>query len=417
MPSSAGQRVNRAVARRARSAFASLEHLVAGLGSAVLALGTLTCLLVVAVLSVVGVGLLLAPSVLRLVHLVAEQERARLSRWGPDVVSPGPPSGRLEAALRAPATRREIGWLAVHAVPGFTLGLLGLTLALNAVRDATFPLWWYLLPENETTPSVGLWTVHDVPGSLTVALLGVGWVLVSAVLLPGMARLQALPGRRLLRPGAETDLATRVAHLTATRAAALDAHATELRRIERALHDGTQNRLVAMTVLLGAARRALARDPAEADTILGRAQDAAEEALRDLRAVVRGILPPVLADRSLADALAALAASCPVPCRVDAELPGRYAASVEASVYFVVAEALTNIARHSGARHATVVLRRHGDRLNVDVTDDGRGGATENAGSGLDGIRRRIEAHDGTFSLASPAGGPTTVTVSLPCGL
>ncbi|MEV5539409.1 sensor histidine kinase [Saccharopolyspora shandongensis] len=417
MPSPDDQPNARTLTRRARAAFEALEHIVAGLGSAVLALIALMFLLLVAVLILVGVGLLLAPMALRLVHVVADQERARLTRWGPDVISPGPVPARLADALRTRSVRREIAWVGVHTCTGLTLGLVGLTVSLNIIRDGTFPLWWQLIPPSDSTASLGLWTVHDVPGALLVGLMGVGWAIVSLLLFPGMARLQALPGRRLLRPGPEVDLATRVAHLTATRAAALDAHSTELRRIERALHDGTQNRLVAVNVLLGAARRALTRDVADADAALGRAQDAAEDALRELRAVVRSILPPVLADRSLVDALTALAASCPVPCRVDADLPGRYAVSVEATVYFVVAEALTNIAKHSGARRATVLLKRHDDELRLGITDDGRGGADENGGSGLYGMRRRIEAHDGTFALASPAGGPTTLTVSLPCGL
>src|SRR5262249_25618061 len=157
-------------------------------------------------------------------------------------------------------------------------------------------------------------------------------------------------------------------------------------RIERSLHDGTQNRLVAVTVLLGAARRALARDPAGADAILERAQSAAEQALAELRTVARGILPPVLADRGLDGALAALAAECAVPCRVEVATPGRCPASVEATAYFVVAEALTNISRHSQARRAAVAVTRVGDRLRLCVTDDGRGGADEHGGTGLAGI-------------------------------
>jgi signal transduction histidine kinase len=246
--------------------------------------------------------------------------------------------------------------------------------------------------------------------------MGLGWAVVSVTVVPAMARAQAWPGRRLLATDAGTDLLLRVAHLTATRAAALDAHTTELRRIERSLHDGTQNRLVAVNVLLGAARRAVARDPAAAVAILDRAQDAAEQALTELRGVVRSILPPVLTDRSLPDALTALVTTCPVPCRLDADVPGRSAASVEATMYFVVAETLTNIARHSGARRAEVLLRHQDDRLCVSITDDGRGGADEGGGSGIAGIRRRVEAHDGTFALASPAGGPTTLTASVPCG-
>jgi signal transduction histidine kinase len=239
---------------------------------------------------------------------------------------------------------------------------------------------------------------------------------VTLVLLPAMARLQARPGRRLLSPDHETDLALRIAVLTATRAAALDAHTAELRRIERSLHDGTQNRMVAVNVLVGAARRALARDPAQAEEILERAQTATEYALAELRGVVRSILPPVLTERSLPDAIAGLAAACPVDCRIDAELTERCAVSVEATVYYTVAEALTNIAKHSGASHATVRLRRQGDRLCADITDDGSGGADSRDGSGLSGIRRRVEAHDGTFELSSPPGGPTVLHVSVPCG-
>ncbi|MGW4801538.1 sensor histidine kinase, partial [Nonomuraea sp. NPDC004297] len=127
--------------------------------------------------------------------------------------------------------------------------------------------------------------------------------------------------------------------------------------------------------------------------------------------------PPVLDERSLPDALSGLAAACPVPCRIDAEVPGRCPASVEATAYFVVAEALTNIAKHSRARRAVVTVRGTGDRLRLSIADDGRGGAAEDGGSGLGGMRRRAEAHDGTFELTSPPGGPTTVIVSLPCGL
>lgn len=206
-------------------------------------------------------------------------------------------------------------------------------------------------------------------------------------------------------------------HPPAVIARLTESHATELRRIERSLHDGTQNRLVAVNVLLGGARRALARDPGAADALLGRAQEAAEAALAELRATVRAILPPVLGDRGLPGALVSLAAACPVDCHVDVDLPGRCGTTAEAAAYFVVAEALTNIARHSDAGHATVVVRRDGVLLHVEITDDGRGGARPRPGSGLDGVRRRIEAHDGTLTLASPAGGPTTLTASLPCGL
>ncbi|MFC8412972.1 sensor histidine kinase [Streptomyces coelicoflavus] len=407
--------VRETAVRTLRAAGAATGQLVGGLGTAVLGLGVLLLSAVAAVTAPAGVGLLLAPPVLRSLHALARRERERLARRGIDIVPPDPPPDRLRAALADPTTRRELGWLVRHSTLGFLLGLLGALLPLCAVRDTSFPLWWWLVPETTTT-SVGIGTAHTWPDALAAVLLGVGWTAILLGLGPGMARLQAAPARRLLAAGPDTDLSLRVAELTATRAAALDAHATELRRIERSLHDGAQNRLVSVTVLLGAARRMAGRDPAGADELLERAQSAAEQALAELRAVARGILPPVLADRGLAGALSGLAADCGVPCAVETDVPERCAASVEATAYFVVAEALTNIARHSGAARASVTVRARGGRLRLLVEDDGRGGADEDGGSGLTGIRRRVAALDGTLRLTSPPGGPTVLEVDLPCG-
>ncbi len=404
------------VALGAKTTRQSLAHLLGGLATAFLALVALVCLAAVAVASLAGVGLLLAPTALRAVRAVADLERARLSRWGPAIALPDPVPTGLRAALADHAVRRDLAWLTRHATLGLLISLVGLTVPLAAVRDGTFPLWWWLLPPAGATPAVSLWTVHDWPGAFRVCLLGPAWAALTVGVGPALARCQARPGRRLLAPPPDVDLSLRISQLTATRAAALDAHATELRRIERSLHDGTQNRLVAVTVLVGAARRALARDSATAEVALERAQQAAESALAELRTVVRGILPPVLADRGLAAALAGLVAECAVPCRIDVEMPGRCPAAVEATVYFVVAEALTNISKHSGAHHAEVTVRRSGDRLRVRVDDDGCGGAHERGGSGLTGIRRRIEALDGTLTLSSPPGGPTALEAVLPCG-
>ncbi|MEV0480303.1 sensor domain-containing protein [Streptomyces sp. NPDC050508] len=394
----------------------AVAQLASGLNTAVLALLLLLWLAVTAVTSVVGVGLLTAPASLRALHALAGRERARLARRGPEVVAPQPPPTRLRPALVDATIHRELRWLVRHATLGLLLGLLGVLLPITAVRDTAFPLYWTFMPENTTATSLGIGNAHTWPDALAVALLGVGWIAIILGLTPGMARLQSGPGRRLLAAGPDVDLSLRVAELTATRAAALDAHATELRRIERSLHDGAQNRLVSVAVLLGAARRMVARDPAGADELLERAQSAAEMALAELRTVARGILPPVLADRGLAGALSGLAADCAVPCRIDVDVPERCAASVEATAYFVVAEALTNIAKHSGAGHATVTARGSGGRLVLSVEDDGRGGADAEGGSGLTGIRRRIAAHDGDLTLTSPPGGPTVLTVDLPCG-
>ncbi|MCZ2824242.1 MULTISPECIES: sensor histidine kinase [unclassified Modestobacter] len=404
------------LARAAGRSLVALEQLPGALGTALLALGVLLFLLGALVTSLVGIGLLALPAGLRGVHAVAERERGRLGRWGPEVVGPGPPPRPLRDAVADPATRRQLRWLAGHATGGLLSSAIGLLLPIYAVRELTFPLWWQLLPEDEATDALTFWVVEDWADVVPVTAIGLVWALLTVVLTPPVAGLLARRGRRLLAADAGTDLSLRVAELTATRAAALDAHATELRRIERSLHDGAQNRLVGVTVLLGAARRAVPRDPAAAEEILGRAQDAAEQALAELRSVARGILPPVLEDRGLAGALTGLAATSAVPCQVDVDVPVRCAASVEATAYFAVAEALTNVSRHSGAGRAAVQVRLREQRLCVRVTDDGAGGAVEGGGSGLVGIRRRVEAHDGTLTLTSPPGGPTTLTVELPCG-
>lgn len=414
-PSGTGS-IKNTVVGAVSAALAALGQLAGGLGTALLALAVLCWLVLTAAACMVGIGLLVAPAALRTLHALAGRERARLGRIGLEVVAPEPPPTRLKLALADATTRREARWLMVHATFGLVLGLLGVLLPIAAVRDVAFPLLWPFAPADATSTSLGFGTANSWPEAAVVSLLGVGWIAIILGLGPGMARLQARPGLRLLAAGPETDLSLRVAELTVTRAAALDAHATELRRIERSLHDGTQNRIVTVTVLLGAARRMVARDPASADELLERAQSAAEQALAELRTVARGILPPVLADRGLEGALFGLAAQCAVPCRADVDLPERCAASVEATAYFVVAEALTNIAKHSGAARATVTVRSHGGRLLLRVEDDGRGGADEKGGSGLLGIRRRVVAHDGTLRVTSPHCGPTMLEVDLPCG-
>jgi signal transduction histidine kinase len=403
---------------RARADLDALEHLVSGLGTAVLALIMLAWLIFVLLLCTVGAGLLLLRTVPPAVRVAADRERARLSRWNPGIIGLGPaPQVRLRTALADRGVQRELHWLLVHGTLGLAVGLVAATTITNALQDVTYPLWWRLVPHDGAHPMLVFWDVRNESDALLVTLLGAGLGVLFLVLGPALARAQAFPGLRLLAASPDRDLSLRVAELSATRAAALDAHATELRRIERSLHDGAQNRLVAVTVLLGAARRSLARDPAGAEVMLERVQAAAEQALAELRTVVRGILPPVLADRGLVGAIDGLAANCGVPCRVEADLPGRCAASVEASVYFVTAEALTNVARHSRARSAAVAMRRHGDRLTLRIEDDGVGGADERAGSGIAGMRGRIEAHDGRLSLTSPLGGPTILHVELPCGL
>jgi signal transduction histidine kinase len=237
---------------------------------------------------------------------------------------------------------------------------------------------------------------------------------------PILALLVVLAGHALLMPSAssrhERELVERVDVLARTRKGALDVQVAEMRRVERDLHDGAQARLVSLGMSLGMADELLDSDPTEARRLLADARTAAGDALGDLRALVRGILPPVLADRGLAGAVEALAAASPVPIQLAVELPDeRLPAPVESAAYFAVAEALANVVKHSEAHSAWVRIYRSGDVLSMVVGDDGRGGADPDHGSGLRGIERRLEVFDGTVQVSSPSGGPTVVSMGLPC--
>jgi signal transduction histidine kinase len=219
----------------------------------------------------------------------------------------------------------------------------------------------------------------------------------------------------LLRPPDRTALTERISALETSRAGAVDVQDAELRRIERDLHDGAQARLVALGMSIGMAEQKLATDAEAARQLLAEARAGAGEALRELRDLARGIHPPVLADRGLEAAVRALASGSPLSVEVSAELPERPQPPVESAAYFVVAEALANAGKHAGASRVDVRIRRHGPTLSVSIHDDGVGGANP-SGPGLSGLRRRVEALDGSLEVFSPAGGPTTIRAELPCG-
>ncbi|MCC3763573.1 sensor domain-containing protein [Glycomyces sp. TRM65418] len=390
-------------------------------GFAILALYSIPILLLTGFLALLGVGRPLIAPMMQWVRIVAGLERRRLRRLGYEVPAPytapiaDPP--RTFGELKAdPSARRDLAWIGLHATWGLILGALVLQMPIISVRDVTYPLWWAAAPTTERQILNGLIAADTQALANLGCATGVAVFALWLLFAPKLLDLQARPGVNLLGPDPEVDLSERVARLTATRAAALDAHAVELRRIERALHDGAQNRLVAVAVLIGAARREVTRAPERADEILERAQTTVEGALAELRAVVRSILPPVLEDRGLAGALSALASDCAVPCTVEVDVAHRCPASVEATAYFVVAESLTNVAKHSHASNASVEVRLKGHTLTVAVVDDGRGGADAASGSGLAGIARRVEALDGTATVTSPPGGPTEIRVELPCG-
>jgi signal transduction histidine kinase len=219
--------------------------------------------------------------------------------------------------------------------------------------------------------------------------------------------------RDRLSPAREQELTERVDELTRTRRGALDVQAAELRRIERDLHDGAQARLVSLSMLVGRAEDQLADRP-EVAALVRRAREEAGAAIAELRDLARGIAPPVLADRGLGAAVQALGVRAPMPVTVEVPDERRPPPVVETAAYFVVAEALTNVAKHAPRASARVVVQREPQRLVVEISDDGPGGA-DPSGGGLTGLRHRVEAIDGTLSVSSPPGGPTTIRAELPC--
>jgi signal transduction histidine kinase len=258
------------------------------------------------------------------------------------------------------------------------------------------------------------------------AIRGAVWMLISAgggaalviaapQLARGFAAVDVALARWLLSP--PSDLATRVSELEVSRERVVDAAEAERRRIERDLHDGAQQRLVALAMELGRAKAKFADDVDTARLLVDQAHAQAKEALTELRSLVRGVHPPVLTDRGLDAALSGLAALCPVPVEMHVDVPVRPKASVEAVAYFVVAEALTNVAKHSRASRARVIVEGHGypGTLTVVVSDDGIGGA-DPRGAGLSGLADRVSGVDGRLTVESPSAGPTIIAVELPCG-
>jgi signal transduction histidine kinase len=307
----------------------------------------------------------------------------------------------------------------------FPLGIIWfvLTVTLWSVSLGAATWWLYTpwIPESDGGPY--RFSDHYVLEGWGRLGYGMGMTVVGLVLLAvtpriihGFAAAERGIIRGLLSPTEQQLLAHRVEELTVSRDASVEGASTELRRIERDLHDGAQQRLVALAMDLGMAKERLARDddPSGAYELVGRAHDEAKAAIGELRHLVRGIHPQVLTDRGLDAALSALAARSTVPVTVDVALAERPPVAIEACAYFVVAESLANLSKHSGASKASVRVEQFGPSLLIDVRDDGQGGAVEHPGGGLSGLSDRVAAVEGTFRLSSPKGGPTVVHVELP---
>ncbi|MFC5172963.1 sensor histidine kinase [Streptomyces mutomycini] len=292
--------------------------------------------------------------------------------------------------LTDPATWRDLLWLLTNPVVAAVL-LLGPMASVLAIG-----LWW------------------SGPAGFAAALLAAGAVLRAA---PYTLRVQARWCALLLAPTERSVLARRVHQLATTRAEATGVQAAELLRIERDLHDGAQTRLVAIGMSLRAIEKRLGSEQPELRAMAAEARENSSAALRELRSLVRGVHPPVLAERGLVDAVRTLALAHPLTVEVTADLQGRAQMPVAACAYFSVSEALTNSAKHSGAQRVMIDLRHRAGALRITVTDDGRGGADPALGSGIRGIQRRLATFDGLLDVASPPGGPTTLTMELPCVL
>ncbi|MFG2433173.1 sensor histidine kinase [Streptomyces sp. NPDC048508] len=374
----------------------------------------------------VGVGIVTTPRVLTAVRAFADARRLVAARWCGVRIRPAyrplpegaNPWARCFGMLRDPATWRDVRWLPFDMTAGFVTALLpaalvlypleGFALALGLWRvftDGTHVGWWY-----------GFVPVSGQASALAAGALGAVLLAASLYLSPLLLRFHFRVTRAVLASG-EGELAERVRVLTETRRAAVDTSAAELRRIERDLHDGAQARLVAVGMDLGTVEALIEKDPARARHLLAQARRSSAEALTELRDLVRGIHPPVLAERGLGDAIRALALSLPPVSEVDVDLAGRVEAPVESAAYFAVSEVLANAVKHSGADRLWIDVHHRDGTLRITVTDNGRGGARVGAGSGLGGIQRRLGTFDGVLAVSSPAGGPTRVTLEIPCVL
>jgi signal transduction histidine kinase len=401
----------------------AVVHLISGL---VIGMVTFTVAVTGATL---GVGLLplflLGIPVLVVVlwagDLMARAERARFSLLlGADIAPParsqGGPAGWRKLS-RLVLTRSS--WLhLLYAVVRLPLSLVG-AIAVSAVWSTavvllTLPAYNAALPGGAA--HLGHVAVHNPLALAGLAVAGLLVLLAAPWLTRGLAAVDEGVAHALLGSGRRADLTARIGELETSRAAVVDAAETERRRIERDLHDGAQQRLVSLAIELGRAKAKFDTDPDAAQAIVDQAHEQAKAALTELRNLVRGVHPPVLSDRGFDAALSGLAALSPVPVTVTvAKESVRSPAHIEAIAYFVVAEALTNIAKHASASHASLSVRRSGDLLLVTISDDGIGGANP-AGQGLSGLGARVAAVDGRLSVSSPVGGPTVIEVALPCG-
>jgi signal transduction histidine kinase len=367
-------------------------------------------------------GLPILGVTLRLSDWFARLERARFALLLGAQIPGWPPGSRAGyrwgviprwRMLAERATWAELGYVLLRGPVSCVTVSVGFSVWAAALVMLTLPLYSAALPSGG--PELGSTVLRGTATMAASAAIGLVLLLAAPPLTRGLAAADTAMSRRLLGP--RRDLAARVTELERSRERVVDAAEAERRRIERDLHDGAQQRLVALAMELGRAKARFADDIDAARDLVDQAHAQAKEALTELRNLVRGVHPPVLSDRGLDAALSGLAALCPVPVDVHVDVPVRPKPSVEAVAYFVVAEALTNVAKHSRASRAKVVVEGRGypGTLTVMVTDDGVGGADPGS-PGLSGLADRVSGVDGRLTVESPSGGPTIIAAELPCG-
>jgi signal transduction histidine kinase len=400
------------VARDSTFVVSGIPVQLAGLAALVVPWAT-PYILPVSAWQVLGVTLLsVALAVALRAPLTAIERHRCWSLLGIDIprVPAGP--GRSLPQRLAGSARSEANWrqLLYHLVAGPALALGGLLTLLawtggaGLLIGAAYP--HVFAPHDQAPPSrARFW----------IAVAGIAVLLAAPLAARATAWLDQRAAVALLGPSRSRELERRVETLAESRAGVVDAADAERRRIERDLHDGAQQRLVSLAMNLGMARVTMTDLPPDALRVIVAAHEEAKEALVELRTLVRGLHPAVLDDRGLDAALSGIAARAPLPVRLTVSVPERASPTIEAVAYFVVSECLANIARHSGARQAEIDVRRAGGLLRIRVTDDGVGGADPAHGTGLASLAHRAGSVDGVLQVRSPAGGPTIVTVELPC--
>jgi signal transduction histidine kinase len=368
--------------------------------------------------TLVGIPLLYALAYADRAMSWIERSRMRLVGETPEATYRRPAKSgvlsHLAAVATDPQTWKDLTWHLFVSIVAFGEGVAAFTLWVTALWGIAYPFYWSFVPRS-SLPELGTQRLDTWQFAIAVLGLGVALAILTAWLCAAMAWVQVQLSRVLLEPSDRQRLAGRVEDLTRTRAAAADVQAAELHRIERDLHDGAQARLVAVTMELGRARERLDDNPELARELVESAHREAAAAIVELRELVAGIYPSVLADRGLDAAVSSVAAASSVPVQVQVSLADRLPAAAEVAAYFVVAEAIANLGKHSNASHAEIRIARTGDTLVVEVEDDGHGGADQANGSGLSGLADRVAALDGRLLVSSPTGGPTIVRAEIPC--